>query len=305
MYGGVTAENIGVARAVYASEQMTQSGPALLSASGRSYLGGFCAPRVCLGCQFELAVIPLSVLDLAPSSRPDGGARAAQLARACAPRERLGTRVLGRRAHNMQGIASAATSSSIGYSPWTSPSRRRRRHHAAESSPLVMRTVRTLEALYRADRSRARARAPPISARRARLPATVGSDQFPRDVLELQALLGPVQSDQAIVAGTGAGRRSRYGSGLEPYGAQLAAALALPYAFASHFAPDALLAALAEYGTIPAFRAARAAYAWRVNVSPPTPSRGAAPVTSGSSSSPNMVRNAGKLQPPLEDIGSY
>src|SRR5438874_3885798 len=75
-----------------------------------------------------------------------------------------------------------------------------------------------------------------------------GSDTFPQDVLELQALLGDEQPGQAVRAIPGLGSHVPLwilGSSL--YGAQLAAALGLPYAFASHFAPAALLPALEVY----------------------------------------------------------
>src|SRR3954466_9204446 len=75
-----------------------------------------------------------------------------------------------------------------------------------------------------------------------------GSDTFPQDVLELRALLGDPQPGQAVRAIPGMGSHVPLwilGSSL--YGAQLAAALGLPYAFASHFAPDALLPALEIY----------------------------------------------------------
>jgi luciferase family oxidoreductase group 1 len=76
----------------------------------------------------------------------------------------------------------------------------------------------------------------------------VGVDTFPQDVLELQALLGDPKAGQAVRAIPGMGSHVPLwilGSSL--YGAQLAAALGLPYAFASHFAPDALLPALEIY----------------------------------------------------------
>jgi luciferase family oxidoreductase group 1 len=75
-----------------------------------------------------------------------------------------------------------------------------------------------------------------------------GSDTFPQDVLELQALLDDPQPGQHVRAIPGIGTKVPLwilGSSL--YGAQLAAALGLPYAFASHFAPDALLPALEVY----------------------------------------------------------
>ena len=75
-----------------------------------------------------------------------------------------------------------------------------------------------------------------------------GSDTFPQDVLELQAFLDEAQPGQLVRAIPGQGTKVPLwilGSSL--YGAQLAAALGLPYAFASHFAPDALLPALEVY----------------------------------------------------------
>ncbi len=75
-----------------------------------------------------------------------------------------------------------------------------------------------------------------------------GSDTFPQDVLELQMYLGDVQPGQTVRAIPGVGTQVPLwilGSSL--YGAQLAAALGLPYAFASHFAPGALLPALEIY----------------------------------------------------------
>src|SRR4029077_4787057 len=73
-------------------------------------------------------------------------------------------------------------------------------------------------------------------------------DAFPQDVLELIAYLGPLSRDQPVRAIPGAGSEVPVwilGSSL--YGAQLAAALGLPYAFASHFAPAELEPAIAIY----------------------------------------------------------
>jgi luciferase family oxidoreductase group 1 len=74
------------------------------------------------------------------------------------------------------------------------------------------------------------------------------SETFPRDVLELQAFLGDLRPGQAVQAVPGTGSHVPLwilGSSL--FGAQLAARLGLPFAFASHFAPDALLPALQVY----------------------------------------------------------
>ena len=74
------------------------------------------------------------------------------------------------------------------------------------------------------------------------------ADTFPQDVLELQALLGDPAPGQPVQAVPGAGSHVPLwilGSSL--FGAQLAAALGLPYAFASHFAPAALVPAIEIY----------------------------------------------------------
>ena len=71
---------------------------------------------------------------------------------------------------------------------------------------------------------------------------------FPHDVQELQAFFAPVQEGQRIQAVPGGGLDvPLWILGSSTYGAQLAAMLGLPYAFASHFAPDALMQALAIY----------------------------------------------------------
>src|SRR5476651_285204 len=74
------------------------------------------------------------------------------------------------------------------------------------------------------------------------------AENFPQDVLELQAFLAPAGPNQRIVAVPAAGTEvPLWILGSSTYGAQLAAALGLPYAFASHFAPDQLLLALDIY----------------------------------------------------------
>ena len=74
------------------------------------------------------------------------------------------------------------------------------------------------------------------------------SEYFPQDVVELRALLGPPQENQVIHAIPGEDTNVPLwilGSSL--FGAQLAAMLGLPYAFASHFAPQALMQAVSIY----------------------------------------------------------
>jgi luciferase family oxidoreductase group 1 len=75
-----------------------------------------------------------------------------------------------------------------------------------------------------------------------------GEDRFPQDVLELQALLGPSEPRQAVRAVPGENTNVPLwilGSSL--FGGQLAAALGLPFAFASHFAPAQMMDAIAMY----------------------------------------------------------
>ena len=74
------------------------------------------------------------------------------------------------------------------------------------------------------------------------------SEYFPQDILELQGYLGDESRIEGIAATPGRGTHvPLYILGSSLYGAQLAAALGLPYAFASHFAPDALEQAVKAY----------------------------------------------------------
>src|SRR5690606_15065591 len=155
--------------------------------------------------------------------------------------------------HNMVGIASAATSIVIGYVAGRTRSIRvgsggiMLPNHA----PLVIaEQFGTLESLYPGRIDLGLGRAPGTDQRtmRALRRDHTSADTFPQDVLELQALFGPLQPGQAVQAVPGTGLRVPLwilGSSL--YGAQLAAALGLPYAFASHFAPEALMQALEVY----------------------------------------------------------
>ncbi len=155
--------------------------------------------------------------------------------------------------HNMEGIASAATSVVIGY---VAGGTRTIRVGAGgimlpNHAPLVIaEQFGTLETLYpgRIDLGLGRAPGTDQLTLRALRRSPASAESFPQDVLELQALLGPLQPNQRVQAVPGTGSRVPIwilGSSL--FGAQLAAALGLPYAFASHFAPDALMQALAVY----------------------------------------------------------
>jgi len=203
-------------------------------------------------------MIPFSILDLAPiaagSSAADALRHTLDLARHA---ERWGYRRYWlAEHHNIPGIASAATAVVIGH---VAGGTEHIRVGAGgimlpNHSPLVIaEQFGTLECLYPGRIDLGLGRAPGADQRTARAlrrDLVAGAERFPQDVLELQALLGPVQADQAIVAVPGAGTEVPLwilGSSL--FGAQLAAALGLPFAFASHFAPDALREALHVYRT--------------------------------------------------------
>jgi luciferase family oxidoreductase group 1 len=140
--------------------------------------------------------------------------------------------------------------------------------------------------------------------------APTSADSFPRDVLELQALLGDPLPGQVVHAVPGTSSHVPLwilGSSL--FGAQLAAMLGLPFAFASHFAPDALLPALEIYRA--GFRPSEqldAPYAMvGVNVIAADDDREARWLfTSQQQAFTNMVRDRrGRLQPPIDDIEAY
>ncbi|HRH29986.1 MAG TPA: LLM class flavin-dependent oxidoreductase, partial [Aquabacterium sp.] len=109
----------------------------------------------------------------------------------------------------------------------------------------------TLAALYPDRIDLGLGRAPgtdPATMRALRRDRVETEEDFPRDVAELQRLLGPVQPGQRLVAMPGAGSQVPIwllGSSL--FSAQLAAERGLPYAFASHFAPRLLMQALTVY----------------------------------------------------------
>ncbi|KQR88039.1 LLM class flavin-dependent oxidoreductase [Sphingomonas sp. Leaf343] len=197
----------------------------------------------------------LSFLDLVPvvegGTVSDALARAADLA---AHAEAAGfARYWVAEHHGMNGIASAATSVVIAH---VAAATKTIRVGAGgimlpNHSPLVIaEQFGTLDALFPGRVDLGLGRAPGSDQRVARaIRRTLDSDPnaFPRDVMELQSYFAD-DGQTGIVATPGAGADVKLwilGSSL--YGAQVAAALGLPYAFASHFAPDALDQALAVY----------------------------------------------------------
>ena len=201
-------------------------------------------------------MIPLSVLDLAPIVEGGDAAQALRhsldLARHC---ERWGyTRYWLAEHHNMPGIASAATAVVIGQIAAATASIRVGAGGIMlpNHSPLqVAEQFGTLECLFprRIDLGLGRApgtdHAAAVALRRT---LRADPDEFPRDVVEVLDYFRDPHPGQQVVAVPGAGLRVPVwilGSSL--FGAQVAAALGLPFAFASHFAPQLLHEAIAIY----------------------------------------------------------
>ena len=201
-------------------------------------------------------MVPFSILDLSPVT--EGGTVAESLAnsrRLAEEAEALGyERFWLAEHHGMRGIASAATSLVI-------------QHVAAGTktirvgaggimlpnhSPLVIaEQFGTLEALFPGRIDLGLGRAPGtdmMTARALRRNLESAAQNFPQDVVELLQLLGPRQPDQKVVAVPGMDSNVPvWLLGSSHYSAHLAGMLGLPFAFASHFAPDMLLSALEIY----------------------------------------------------------
>src|SRR5579859_4577336 len=200
--------------------------------------------------------VPFSVLDLSPivegGTATDALRNSLDLARHA---EQLGyKRYWLAEHHNMTGIASAATVVVIG-------------HVAAGTStirvgsggimlpnhaPLVVaEQFGTLESLFPGRIDLGLGRAPgsdQTTARALRRNLATDPEQFPQDVIELMQYFAPAAPGQGVIAVPGAGLQVPLwilGSSL--FGAQVAAALGLPFAFASHFAPAMMMQAIETY----------------------------------------------------------
>ena len=263
-------------------------------------------------------MIPFSVLDLSPiaagSTPADALRNSLDLARHA---EAWGYRRYWlAEHHNMPGIASAATSVVIGYVAGGTNTIRIGSGGIMlpNHSPLVIaEQFGTLASLYpgRIDLGLGRAPGTDMATARAlRRDSTSSADSFPSDVQELQAYLEPVQPGQKTRAVPGAGTRVPIwllGSSL--FGAQLAAALGLPFAFASHFAPDDLLQAFALYRDLfkPSRQLERPYATMGVNVfAADTDDEARRHFTSVQQSFINLRRGApGPVPPPIDDINDY
>jgi luciferase family oxidoreductase group 1 len=262
-------------------------------------------------------MIPVSILDLVPVTQ------------GATPREALGKSLdLARHAerfgyrrywvaehHNMTGIASAATAVVIGYLAGGTSTIRvgaggiMLPNHA----PLVVaEQFGTLESLYpgRIDLGLGRAPGTDQQGLRALRRDPARADEFPADVQELQAFLAPVRPGQVIQAVPGGGLNvPLWILGSSTFGAQLAAHLGLPYAFASHFAPDALMEALAVYrsGFQPSTQLEKPYAMIGVNVvAADTDEEARYLFTTVQQAFTNLARGRpGPQQPPIKDIEQY
>jgi luciferase family oxidoreductase group 1 len=200
-------------------------------------------------------MVPLSVLDLSPIVEGGDAGQALHnsldLARHV---ERLGYRRFWMAEHhNLPGIASAATSVALAHVAAGTDHIRigaggiMLPNHAPL---LIAEQFGTLAALHPGRVELGLGRAPgsdQITAHAMRR-TLAGGEDFPQDVVELMAYFQPAQPGQRVVAVPGAGLEVPiWILGSSTYGAQLAAILGLPFAFASHFAPGMMMEALAIY----------------------------------------------------------
>jgi luciferase family oxidoreductase group 1 len=265
-------------------------------------------------------MVPISILDLVPVILGETPREALRKSLDLAQHaESYGyTRYWVAEHHNMTAIASAATSVVIGYLAGGTSTIRVGSGGVMlpNHSPLVIaEQFGTLESLYPGRIDLGLGRAPgtdPLTLRALRRdPRRV--DSFPEDILELQSLLAaikPGEPRKAVRAVPGYGTEVPiWILGSSTFGAELAAALGLPYAFASHFAPDALFDALAIYRQ--QFKPSKQSdqpYAMvGVNVvAAHTDEEARRLFTTVQQSFTNLLRGApGKLQPPIDDIEEY
>ena len=263
-------------------------------------------------------MIPISILDLAPIRQGGDAAQAFGLMRDQARHaEKLGYhRYWLAEHHNMPGIGSAATSVLIGHVAGSTKTIRvgsggiMLPNHA----PLVIaEQFGTLESLYPGRIDLGLGRAPgtdPTTAQALRRQRLGTDHEFPQDVVELQSYFRAAEPGQAVRAVPGAGLRVPIwllGSSL--FSAQLAAHLGLPYAFASHFAPDYLMAALQAYrsGFRPSEHLDRPYVMVGLNVvTADTDDEARRLFTSMQVQSTDMMRGKrGQVGPPIEDIEAY
>ena len=262
-------------------------------------------------------MIRLSVLDLSPIAQGSTAAHSFRNSLSLAQHaEQWGyARYWLAEHHGMPGIASAATAVLLAH---IGGGTSRLRIGAGgimlpNHSPLVIaEQFGTLESLFPGRIDLGLGRAPgtdQVTARAMRRDPAAG-EEFPQDVMELQALFAPVQPGQPYRAVPGAGLNIPLwilGSSL--YGAHVAAALGLPYAFASHFAPDALHHALQVYRERfkPSAQLDRPYAMPCVNIiTADTDDEARYLFTTAQQNFTRMIRNTrGQMPPPIENIDAF
>ena len=264
-----------------------------------------------------MAMIPLSILDLVRVTEETDARGALDNARDLgAHAERWGyRRIWVAEHHNMPGVASAAASVVIGHIAAGTKTIRvgaggiMLPNHAPY---VIAEQFGTLERLFpgRVDLGLGRAPGTDQLTLRALRRSPEASENFPQDVLELKAFLAPVVPGQRIQAVPAAGTNVPiWILGSSHFGAMLAAEFGLPYAFASHFAPDELIPALAVYRSrFKPSEALERPYAMvGVNVVAAETDREARRLaTTQQMSFANIFRGArGLSQPPIDDIETY
>jgi len=217
--------------------------------------------------------------------------------------------------HNMIGIASAATSIVIAHIAAGSKTIRVGAGGIMlpNHSPYVIaEQFGTLARLFpgRIDLGLGRAPGTDQMTLRALRRTNEASENFPQDVLELQAFLAPAGPGQRIQAVPAAGTEvPLWILGSSNFGAMLAAEFGLPYAFASHFAPEMLMQALQIYRARfkPSEQLARPHAMVGVNIiAAETDAEAKRLATTQQMSFTNMFRGTrGLSQPPIDDIESY
>jgi luciferase family oxidoreductase group 1 len=262
-------------------------------------------------------MIPFSILDLSPVAM---GSNAAQSLRNTLDLARHAEAWGYRRYwlaehHSMPGIASAATSVVICHvASGTSTIRVGAGGIMLPNhSPYVIaEQFGTLERLFpgRIDLGLGRAPGTDQLTLRALRRAPEAAEHFPQDVLELQAFLAAAGPDQRIQAVPAAGTNvPLWILGSSNFGAMLAAELGLPYAFASHFAPELLIPALQIYrASFKPSEQLRRPYAMvGVNIiAAPTDSEARRLATTQQMSFASIFRGArGLSQPPIDDIETF
>ena len=217
--------------------------------------------------------------------------------------------------HNMAGIASAATAVVLAH---IAAGTKRIRVGAGgimlpNHAPIIIaEQFGTLATLFpgRIDLGLGRAPGTDQLTVRALRRTLTDPDNFPRDVLELQSYFQPVQPGQRVQAVPAAGTNvPLWILGSSTYGAQMAAEFGLPYAFASHFAPELLLPALQIYRARfkPSAQLARPHAMIGVNIIAADTDREARRLaTTQQMSFANIFRGTrGLSQPPIDDIDEY